>query len=249
MAEPYKSGVWPYPRGVYPREPAPERQDQPPEPEPDPHAEPVCARCGSPALRARGFYRSVRWGEVRQTVECKTCKRFCYLPVGQRLPRQAKKATLETFVVGEDERPCCPWCSGDRIQRKGVLPCGSQRWFCRDCAKRFVSKAFRHAQLDRRKVSHFEPEEVDDALEEATSLFALVHTESDVAEVRDGIAVTELEKRVAEFFCPAGLVSQVLGFRDDVMEYFDQLIEEKRKADFNRLVAATNTQELVKETL
>jgi ribosomal protein L37AE/L43A len=161
------------------------------------------------------------------------------LPLGQQLERKVKKAVVEQFIEGEDERPRCPFCSGDQIQRKGILPCGTQRWHCRDCVKRFVSKAHRHATLDRRKHSHFDSERPDDAKEEATSLFELALHESNVDEIRAEIQVSALEQRIAEFFTARGVVSQALAFRDEVLTEFDRLAEEKRKLDFNNLVAGT----------
>ena len=103
--------------------------------------------------------------------------------------------------------------------------------------KRFVSASHRHATLDKRTLSHFVPEETDSAIEEATSLLVLVETESDAAEIRELIGVSERERQIAEFFCAASVVSEILGFREKVMQLFDEGLAEKRKAEFNRLVA------------
>jgi hypothetical protein len=246
MAQPYKSGVWPYRTGTHPR-PVPEPLNpsaETPESEPDLDAEATCAHCGAPsvALRPNGWFRSIRSDERRQCVVCTNCGRGCYLPLGVHLERKPKKQVLEQFIVAEDQRPTCPFCSGNRIVRKGILSCGSQRWCCIPCARRFVSKAFRHATLDRRKVSHWEPDtEPDNAIEEAHSLFVLVETESDVAEIRELIVVSEREQMVAAFFTARELVAQVIGFRDQVLEEFDRLIEEKRRMFFNNLVSGPNS--------
>jgi hypothetical protein len=245
MAEPYKSGTWPYKNGTNPR-PVPEVIDrsEESEPEPDLDVEPTCAHCSAPSseLRPNGWYRSIRTDERRQAIICKNCGRGCYLPLGVHLERKPKKQVLEEFIVAEDSRPRCPFCSGNSIVRRGVLACGSQRWCCVPCQRRFVSKAFRHATLDRRKVSHWEPDtEPNNAKEEAASLFELALHENAFDEIRCEIGVTELEKSIAEFFTAPGLVSQILRFRDQVMEEFDRLVEEQRRMFFNNLVSGPNS--------
>jgi hypothetical protein len=216
---------WPYPAG---RNPRPELTvDHPLRPDPDDIAEvPTCKHCGSANLRPNGSYLSVRWDERRDAVVCRDCHRSCYLPLGQHLSRKPERAP-EQFVIADDRRPACPYCQGVRVTRRGVLPCGTQRWYCAACKRRFVSAAHRRATVDRRFASHWEPDNPD---EEARALFAMAKQTGAFEDMREVIGYTESEKRCLEFLASAGMLADtnleaMLKFRDDVLHKFDSLVD------------------------
>jgi len=222
---------WPNPNGRAPKSIA--TIDHPLRPDPDEIISevPTCRHCGATTnLIANGSYLSRRWDERRQQVICRTCGRGSYLPLGMRLRRKPARAPAEQFILADDARPLCPFCSGTDIQRKGILHCGTQRWFCTKCRRRFVSRRYRRATLDRRKISHFDTPETPDAAEEASALLRLFENgECGIDEIRELIRVSESEKRCLQFLADQGMLAStnieyMIKFRNDVLEKFNSLV-------------------------
>jgi hypothetical protein len=152
--------AWPHPRGIIrPTKPIPESLFRVRE-------RPSCPQCGCTDLnqfRYNGKYQSRRTGEVRDAVICRPCGRAFYLPLGLHVPRKPKislaqrEARAGTSILPNDPRPACLFCHGHHIRRRGILPCGTQRWYCCSCQRRFVARGrFRTATLDRRRCTRVE---------------------------------------------------------------------------------------------
>ena len=225
--------------------------------EPEPNR-PQCPKCGpGTTLRTAGFYRSrVDPDEVREKVRCTACKIYFTLPTGQRLPDKPREAPVVPVVTDEDaaldERPACPQCGSDHIWAKGTIgvyskeswrdgrtPGGSQRWKCADCEKTFVTDPYQHTPakekekeqlVDRRHSWNWHKgRQADDVKEEADALFLLACNESDFDGVRSLIVFSPMEQYVATYFCAAGLIAEMLMFRERVLEEFDSLVLRYRR--------------------
>ena len=255
---------WPYPAGVIPQ---PDNVDHELRPDPDEivSATPRCKHCNSTSLRNNGSYTSVRWNETRQQYFCRDCRGTGSLPLGQWLPRdemalphgrtgprKSRPVQQEEIILADDRRPACPFCNGTEINRRGILPCGTQRWFCRVCQKRFVSAAHRHATLDRRKVQHWD--EIDPR-EEATFLFRYAVRHGNVANVREDIGISDHEKNDLEFLVADGVlpraeVDEAIRFRVQVLQVFDELMHKQQRCletlASMGLLTQSNTEDMLK---
>ena len=223
--------AWPYPNGVVPR---PDNVDHPLRPDPDDivSAVPTCKHCGSTNLRNNGSYTSKRWNETRQAVVCRACNGSAYLPLGVWLRRD--EMTLPHGRSGpRKSRPTAVCdCGSERLRPRGWRAHGGgrQQAQCEDCGKRFVLDAG-VVIPGARNVDHETHWQLPDAAEEAAALVKLFETgESDVAEIRELIAVTPGERRCLELLAARGMLANnniavMLRFRHDVLRKFDNLID------------------------
>jgi len=137
----------------------------------------------------------------------------------------------EVLILANDDRPVCPFCGGHEVNRRGLIRLKTggttQRWRCRPCGRRFVSRGHRVAVLDRRKVSHFD---LITPRCEALFLFHYAKRNGDFDAVRQLIAVGEREKTGLEFLIAGGALNRAdvdaaVNFRGKVLELFDSLVE------------------------
>jgi DNA-directed RNA polymerase subunit RPC12/RpoP len=190
---------------------------EPSPPKPDPVVEandsrPACPHCGGKRVHRRERLPAARPRKNQSGF------------TGVRKNGSGWEATLtkhgQTLHLGTFATPGMAAAAYEQAAKKSAdQSVERHRWYCADCDRRFVADDSPNF-VDHRRVEHFES---DDPREEAAALFQLALAESDFDGVRSLIVISPVEEMVCRYFCAAGLVSEVMNFRDRVLVEYDAL--------------------------